>query len=214
VEEQEGGVRVAASTATDQTKEIAHDASQHAGDLAGSVKDHAAEVGHEVVQQGRRVLEDARVQVRDQADSQTRQAVSALRSWSDRGRALAEGRTDEAGPLTDYARDLAGKVSDTADRFEERGFDGVLEDVKSFARRRPGIFLLGAGVAGFAVGRMVRGAKSASDSSASNRPAISAASEPYVAPARTNGGPMVEPAITEPAAMVAPGGGIDPGYAR
>jgi hypothetical protein len=222
--DEQGGVKVAASTAGDKTRELAHDASAHAGDLAGSVKEHAGDVGHEVVEQGRRVVEDAKVQVRQQADTQTRQAVSALRQWSDRGRALAEGRADEAGPLADYAREMASKVSGVADRFEQRGFDGVLEDVKSFARRRPGMFLVGAGVAGFAVGRMVRGAKSASASNGTSQPAIAAPSVPYTPPAVSGGAPtepvVAQPAISEPAiteagyAPVAPGGASGQGLGR
>ena len=36
------------------------------------------------------------------------------------------------------------------------GPDGVLQDVRRFARRRPGMFLLAAGVTGFAIGRVVK----------------------------------------------------------
>jgi hypothetical protein len=43
-----------------------------------------------------------------------------------------------------------------ADRFEQRGIDGVLTDVKHFARRHPAQFVLGAAAAGFVVGRLVR----------------------------------------------------------
>ena len=38
----------------------------------------------------------------------------------------------------------------------ERGPDGVIQDVRRFARRRPGMFLLAAGVTGFAIGRIVK----------------------------------------------------------
>lgn len=195
---EQSDVRTATSTATERTRELAHDASAHAGDLAGSVREHAGDVGQEMVQQGRRVLEDARGKAREEADAQSRQAVSALRQWSDRGRALSEGRMEEAGPLADYARELSGKVSDLADRMDQRGFDGVLDDVRSFARRRPGVFLVGAGIAGFAVGRLVRGAKDAP----TERPGPSRAA---IAPPETE--PYRQPVVTAgavPPSTVAP----------
>jgi vacuolar-type H+-ATPase subunit H len=200
--DEQSGVKAAASTATDRARELAHDASAHAGDLTGSVREHAGDVGQEMVQQGRRVIEDARGKAREEADAQSRQAVSALRQWSDRGRALAEGRTEDAGPLADYTRDLAGRVSDIADRMDQRGFDGVLDDVRSFARRRPGMFLLGAGVAGFAVGRLVRGAKDApaDPPPGPTRAAIAGREpEPYGQPVVTAGAvppPSVAPSTT------------------
>jgi vacuolar-type H+-ATPase subunit H len=196
--DEDSGVKPVASTATERTREVAHDASAHAGELAESVREHAGEVGQEVIQQGRRVVEDARDTMREQTDVQSRQAVSALRQWSERGRALADGRPQEAGPLADYTRDLAGKVSEAADQFEARGFDGVVQDVESFARRRPGVFLLGAGLAGFAVGRLVRGAKSAPSRPVPSQRAIDAPPYRYAAPAVSTGAtaePVVPPAV-------------------
>jgi len=40
---------------------------------------------------------------------------------------------------------------------DERGLEGTVEDLRQFARRRPGLFLMGAAVAGFAVSRLGRG---------------------------------------------------------
>jgi hypothetical protein len=74
---------------------------------------------------------------------------------------LAEGRPEEAGQLSAYAQKAAGKVTDVAERVEARGVEGALDDMKSFARRRPGVFLLGAGIAGFATGRLLRAATTA-----------------------------------------------------
>jgi hypothetical protein len=48
-----------------------------------------------------------------------------------------------------------------AERLESGGLEGALSDLQGFARRRPGVFLLGAAAAGFAVARLVRGAQAA-----------------------------------------------------
>jgi hypothetical protein len=79
--------------------------------------------------------------------------------------ALADGRTDEASRLVPYVRQVGDKASDYAERLETGGFAGVAEDLSSFARRRPGLFLLGALAAGFATARLVRGAQKSSSSS-------------------------------------------------
>ena len=48
------------------------------------------------------------------------------------------------------------QVEGLASRLEQRGPQGLMDDVTRFARRRPGVFLSGAVAAGFVVGRVVR----------------------------------------------------------
>jgi hypothetical protein len=66
-----------------------------------------------------------------------------------------------------YVSDAANAVYDAADRvygviddIQTRGLTAVLDDVQSFARRRPGAFLVGAALAGFGIGRAVRASSS------------------------------------------------------
>ena len=51
---------------------------------------------------------------------------------------------------------VADQVDRGARRLSEGDLDTALDDVKRFARNRPGTFLLGAVGAGFAVGRLLR----------------------------------------------------------
>jgi len=74
-----------------------------------------------------------------------------------------------------YARQASGEVQRFAQRIDERGFDGLVDDLQSFARRRPGAFLLGAAVTGFATGRLLRGARDA----ASDDDSAQSGSRPY-----------------------------------
>jgi len=39
---------------------------------------------------------------------------------------------------------------------QNRGMEGLVDDLQRFARRRPGVFLFATAVAGFAAGRAVR----------------------------------------------------------
>ena len=112
--------------------------------------------------------------------------------------ALASGRPEEAGPLRDYAAQLGERVWRAAEQLRTDGADGVVRDVQSFARRRPGAFLTGAAAAGFLVGRLVKAqrANSNDDQSASfdGRRAWNADVPVYgAAPAPTADIPPVQP---------------------
>jgi hypothetical protein len=88
---------------------------------------------------------------------------------SDQLSALQQGRPSEAGPLAGYVEDARSRVTSLADRLESGGAAGLVEDVTAFARRRPGMFVAGAVVAGFLLGRLVRGGV-ASNSDEGNAP--------------------------------------------
>jgi hypothetical protein len=70
--------------------------------------------------------------------------------------ALSQGRPEQAGPLVDYAEQAADWLDTCASHIEDRGLEGLATDVVDFARRRPAVFLAGAAVVGFGVGRLIR----------------------------------------------------------
>jgi hypothetical protein len=79
--------------------------------------------------------------------------------------ALLDGRPDEAGRTADFARQASSRLEGMADRADELGVRGVVEEVGDFARRRPALFLAGATFAGVLVGRMARAGKEAQSAS-------------------------------------------------
>lgn len=127
---------------------------------ASNVGDTAAERGREMKGQARRhatnIMSEARGKLRGHADEETQRAGSALSTAGDQLQALADGRVDDAGILGDYVEQVADYVNRWADTIQDRGLDGLLDDVREFGRRRPGMFLLSAAVAGVAVGRFGR----------------------------------------------------------
>jgi hypothetical protein len=160
------------SAAKEQAKEVAGTAAAKTGEVAGTATEGARQVASEASRQAgqltqealssaRNLVGEATGSLRDQAGQQTERAASGLRTLSDQVRALAEGRTDQAGAAGDYARQAGDKLQQAAERLESDGIEGALSDLQTFARRRPGVFLLGAAAAGFAVGRLVRGAQAA-----------------------------------------------------
>jgi hypothetical protein len=69
---------------------------------------------------------------------------------------------DDNSPAGQVVRRLGEGGRRAADYLEDRGPEGLLDDVQEFARRKPGTFLLIAAAAGFAVGRLGRAAMAAS----------------------------------------------------
>jgi hypothetical protein len=95
--------------------------------------------------------------------------------------ALLEGRPDEAAQMRGYLQQAQSKIDGFASRLETAGPQGVFDDLSSFARRRPGAFLLTAGVAGFAIGRLARAGTAAAhdqQSSQSSQSMPSQSSQP------------------------------------
>jgi hypothetical protein len=102
---------------------------------------------------------------------------------------MARGEGPREGPVNDITRQLAGTVDRAATRLDEGGLDGALDDVKRFARQRPGLFILGAIGAGFAVGRLLKAADThaivdaakSSNESDQESAQLASASMPYAA---------------------------------
>jgi hypothetical protein len=164
------GERSKTDEVREQGRQVTDTAKGEARSVAGTAKEQAGRVAQEAKAQGRNLLTEARGQIKGQAQSQTGRAADYTRGLAEQFRALSEGRTEEAGPIADYARQATQQIEQFADRIGERGFDGLVQDVQSFARRRPGAFLVGAAVAGFLTGRLVRGARDAqSDGGSSYR---------------------------------------------
>lgn len=134
---------------------------------AGEAKSAAGEVAGTAKDQTRRVVEDARTQVRelggtvrdrvrDEGDARARQVAQSVRGWSEELESMAEGRTSAPGRLV---REVATRGHRAADYVDEHGLGGLLSQVETFARRRPGLFLLGTAAAGFAFARLAKASR-------------------------------------------------------
>ena len=145
------------SAPRDERGDVADRAESEASHVTDTTKDQARQVKDEVTTQARGLMDQAKREVRDQSRSQADQVVQGIRRVSDQAEALAAGRVDEAGNVADYVRRAGDQVRQVADRFDQRGVDGLVNDVQDFARRRPGTFLLGCAAAGFVTGRLIRG---------------------------------------------------------
>lgn len=141
--------------------------SDKATDIADTAKDRAGDVTGEAAARARDVAGELRSQLEDQAEAQTRRLAQGVRQLADDLGDMGEnGKKDS--PATNAVRQVADRGRDVAGKLEDRGPQGLASDLQDFARRRPGMFLAGAAVAGFATARLAKGVKSASDGATSN----------------------------------------------
>jgi hypothetical protein len=127
-----------------------------AGNVTGTAADQARNVADETRRQARDLLEEARSQVREQASGQQRKAAQNLHTLAGQLNEMAA-KSGDSGMAAQLAEEAADRVHGVASWLDGREPADLLDEVRGFARRRPGTFLLGAALAGVLAGRMTRG---------------------------------------------------------
>ena len=138
-----------AATAADEGKHLGGVAAGEAQSVAGDVKD-----------QVQRLLDETRQQVNEQGTVQRDRLVELLRGLSHDLREMAD-HADGSSLAGQLVRQGADRADDVTGSLDGREPTDLVDEVRAFARRRPGAFLAGALLAGLAVGRFARGAKDA-----------------------------------------------------
>jgi hypothetical protein len=134
--------------------EVAGTAKEKAREVAGEAGRQARDVTAEAGERARDLVYEARGQLRSQASTQRDRAAANVRSFSDELAKMAT--SGQSGPATTLVREAADRARAFATYLEEREPGDLLEEVREFARRRPGVFLLGAAIAGVLAGRLTR----------------------------------------------------------
>jgi hypothetical protein len=157
--DQQHGASGVATAAKDQAGEVGQTAAQAGSQVAQTGKEQAQNVVGEAKQQARDLLGEARAQVRDQAGTQKGRAVDGLRGLAAELDQLAQqgGQSGQSGIATEVARQAAQRAHGLADHLDRHEPADLLDQLRAYARRRPGAFLTGAAVLGVLAGRMTRG---------------------------------------------------------
>jgi uncharacterized protein YjbJ (UPF0337 family) len=204
-----GGTKETAKAEAGQVKDTAAGAAQQ---VAGTAKDEASNVVGEAKAQASNLLDQVRGEAGSQVGTQKDRLASMAHSYAKELGAMASG-SQESGPVTDFVQDLSRRVGGAGHWLENHEPADVLDEVRRFARRRPGAFLLTALAAGVVVGRLTRGAvdehRAQDDTGAGTAtPELTtdvAAPSGYVAPT------YAEPVGTYPSDQTYPGGQTYPG---
>ncbi len=149
--------RPAHEVARGEAAEVGRSAADAGRQVAGTAAEQAAQVAQEAKNQARDLVGEARTQVSDQARAGQQKATDGIRALGRELREMADGG-QQSGIASEVARQAADQVDRLAGWLGQREPGDLVEEVRSFARRRPGVFLLGAAVAGTVVGRLTRGA--------------------------------------------------------
>jgi hypothetical protein len=170
----------AAGTAADETKHV-----------AGVAQGEAQHVAAEAKSQVQDLVGQATSQVEEQSRTQLGRLAETLRTYGDDLQQMA---AQSSGPASGLAREAAERVQGLSSHLEGREPRDLLDDVRSYARRKPGVFLGSALVAGIVAGRLTRGAKAANDGTAGStvRPVGTTYPTPstYRTDATTTGAPL------------------------
>ncbi|MGY1814537.1 hypothetical protein [Blastococcus sp. SYSU D00820] len=147
--------------AKDEARNLGQTAAQAGSQVASTAADQAQNVVQETKYQAQDLMAQGREQLRSQAVSQQQKAGQSLTSLAEQLRSMVQGNAPAPGPARDLLEQGAGKVEEFASFLQNREPADLLDEVRRFARRRPGTFLLGAALAGVVAGRLTSGVKAA-----------------------------------------------------
>lgn len=158
----------------------AGDAGRRVADVA---KDETRAVADETRYQVRRLTDELGSEVREQAATQQTRAAQGIRSIGSDFSQMAEGGAPTSGFANDVVRRAGRKADEVAQWLDARDPGDILQEVKSFARRRPGVFLAIAVGAGILAGRLTRALTAPDD----ERGAVASGTSPRSARVPTSG---------------------------
>lgn len=151
-----------AETVKNEAGSVAADAAEGGRAVAGTATSGARDVVSEATSQLQSLFGQLRGELDDQASSQGQRAAEGLRGLADELRQMASG-SEHQGLAGEAAGQIAERAGSAADWIENRQPGDMLDELRSFARRRPGAFLVGAAVVGVVGGRMTRSLAGGSD---------------------------------------------------
>lgn len=135
-----------------EVKDTSVAAGQH---VAGVAKDELHKVGTESKRQAKDLYRQTQNELADQAAAQQKRVASGIRSLGAEFGSMAES-SESQGVASDLAHQAASRATGVADWLDQRDPGALLNEVKGFARRRPGTFIAIAAVAGVLAGRLTR----------------------------------------------------------
>jgi hypothetical protein len=134
-----------------------------ASGVKDAAKSEVSNVAGEARYQARNLVDRTRSELRGQAGNQQSQLAAKLNSWASELGSMGA-KSDDSGPMSDLAQEASRRVGEISHWLDNHEPADLLDEVKRFARRRPGTFLALAAAAGVVAGRLTRGAVAANTS--------------------------------------------------
>jgi cell division septum initiation protein DivIVA len=144
-----------ADAAKGAAQDVAGDAKDKAASVAGTAKEQASNVASEATDHAKQLYSQASDTLKEQAAGQQERAAGGLRSLGEQLGRMAD-NDDEQGIAAKVVRDLSNRAGSAAGYLENRDPGSLLDEVKSFAAKRPGTFIALAAGAGILAGRLTK----------------------------------------------------------
>ena len=144
-----------ADAAKGAAQDVAGDAKEKTANVAGTAKEQASKVASEATDHAKQLYGQASENLKQQAGEQQQRAAGGLRSLGEQLGRMAE-NDDEQGVASKVVRDLSGRATSAAGFLENRDPGSLLDEVKTFAAKRPGTFIAIAAGAGLLAGRLTK----------------------------------------------------------
>ncbi len=145
----------AKQAAASGASEVASTVKDQASSLVESSKQQGAEVARDAKQHAQELMSQTRGELRSQAQDQMRSLAQTVQAIAGQLDDLANGRPQQ-GMVLDVTNQIASTAHRMGDHLEQGGMDAMMNDVKQFARRRPGAFLAASLIGGVVAGRVLR----------------------------------------------------------
>ncbi|MCF1512725.1 hypothetical protein [Streptomyces glomeratus] len=150
-----------ARTAGQEAAAVGNQATQAVEEVTRTAVEQARTVAGEARAQAGDVARDLRSRMVEEAESQVRRGAGTMRQWAGELAEIADTAAGDSS-VKSVLSEASRRGRHAAQYIEERGAEGLVSDVQDFARRRPGLFLGGALLAGFTVGRLAKAGSRAS----------------------------------------------------
>lgn len=145
-----------AGTDQDSPSGVAKKAGADAREVGKDIKNAAQEATERAKQEAARLGDKAKQHAEGYADEKKNEAGERIGTLASSLRALADKLENEEQWLAGYVSSAADQLDDFSNTVRNREVGEILQDVESFARRQPTLFLAGAAAIGFAAGRFMK----------------------------------------------------------
>lgn len=139
-----------------EARSVRDDTRQAGSEVAAATKERAHDVVADARHEAGELYQQVRTELSSQADSQYRRATGGLRTLSDDLEVMSASSSQE-GLAADVTRMASLRMRDAVDWLDRREPGEVVAELRGFARRHPGTFLITAAALGVIGGRITRG---------------------------------------------------------
>jgi hypothetical protein len=145
-----------AGTAKEAGQQVAGTAAEAGRQVAGTTKEQAQRVASDAISQARELYGQATTELSSQASTQQDRLAQTIRTFGQDLQKMGRGEQVDSGLASEVVQNLSQRAHRVAEFFENREPREVVDEVRRFAARRPGLFIALAATAGVVAARLTK----------------------------------------------------------